>query len=288
MQNTNWNSLNTLNFSNLQAMAMPFSICWVSMTSESTTDHLILRNHHHAFFELHFIVNGDIEYEVGKRKIALHKGEFILIPPEQIHNIITPQNPFWKFSVAFQISEHSELHTVCSSLSVGARKINSEIEKTLGRIFLYASQKSIYRAELTELSVRELMLRVLEIVGAGTSVGKSHHMDNRVLKAKTFIEDNTDIFFTCEEIARYCRVGTKQLGRLFKEYENMGLLEYIHFQKAEAAKHLLEDLDVSQKQLAQMLGFSDARYFGKFFFRMTGMTPGEYKKSLKRKEELST
>ena len=66
--------------------------------------------------------------------------------------------------------------------------------------------------------------------------------DKRVIKAKMLIEDNTDIFFTCEELSGYCRISAKQLGRLFKKYEGIGLLEYIHRQKTEAAKECSKSL----------------------------------------------
>jgi AraC-like DNA-binding protein len=57
----------------------------------------------------------------------------------------------------------------------------------------------------------------------------------------------------------------------------MGLLEYIHFQKAESAKRLLTELDATPSHVARLLGFSDARYFAKFFLREVGVTPSQYR-----------
>ena len=144
------------------------------------------------------------------------------------------------------------------------------------RLCANASAKSAYRAELTLLTAGDLILRAAELSGVNMTKRTEDDCDDRVLKAKLLMQDNPDIFFTCEELARYCRVSTKQLGRLFRKYEGKGLLEYIHAQKNDTAKRMLLETDLPQKVIAKRLGFSDYRYYAHFFSRMTGMTPSEY------------
>ena len=104
--------------------------------------------------------------------------------------------------------------------------------------------------------------------------------DPRVYRAKKYIEDNPHIFFGCEEVAAFCRISAKQLGRLFRASEGVSLLEYIHARKLEEAKALLSDKELSERQIAQMLGFSGAEYFSRFFTRLEGRLPSQYRHEL--------
>jgi AraC-like DNA-binding protein len=102
--------------------------------------------------------------------------------------------------------------------------------------------------------------------------------DTRIIKAKKYIEDNPHIFLTCDEVARYCNLSAKQLGRLFLQYENVSLLAFIHGQKIEDAKKLIRETDELFETISEKLGFSSVNYFGKFFTKHTGITPGDFRK----------
>ena len=223
-----------------------------------------------------------MDYGVDGKNITLCCGEFLLIPPKCIHRVICCDEQFVKLTVAFNLKEENEAYSDFISMKPYVRKISADMERDIENIFSDSSHKSFYRSELAELSVIGAVLRAVEVIGVTCAMRKDEGCDDRVLKAKALIEDNTDIFFTCDELASYCRMSAKQLGRLFKKYENMGLLEYIHYQKAETAKRMLAELDLPQKKIAELLGFADARYFGKFFSRNTGMTPAEYKNSISK------
>ncbi len=277
MKDLQLNALNSLHFSEQQTGRMQFLVAWISLTCEDNAEHLILRAHHHAFFELHFILEGSMEYELAGRRVHLKRGDYVLIPPHQVHHIVSCEGRFAKLSAAFHLSKDSELYPCFSPSVVMGRHADAQMEDNIKRILENAMQKSIYRTELVLHTVCEWILRVAQDHGGGSIFDSSDNEDGRVRKAKMLIEDNTDVFFTCEEIARYCRVSVKQLGRLFQKHEGMGLLEYIHFQKAESAKRLLTELDATPAHVAQLLGFSDARYFARFFLREVGVTPSQYR-----------
>lgn len=277
MKELQLNALNSLHFSERQTEKLQFSVCWISLTCEDNTEHLILRAHHHAFFELHYIMEGSMEYEIAGQRVILNRGDYVLLPPHQVHNIVRRDGTFAKLSAAFHLSQDSELCADLSPSVVKGRHADAQMEDTVKRILENATQKSLYRTELVLHSVREWILRVAQDHGGVYTPDSAENEDGRVRKAKMLIEDNTDVLFTCEEIARYCHVSVKQLGRLFQKYENMGLLEYIHFQKAESAKRLLTELNATPSHVARLLGFSDARYFAKFFLREVGVTPSQYR-----------
>ena len=131
------------------------------------------------------------------------------------------------------------------------------------------------------MRLAETVYRACEAMDAvGGGVDGCERYDSRVFRAKKYIDDNPHIFFGCEEVAAFCRISSKQLGRLFRKSEGIGLLEYIHAKKIEFAKQLLSDKTLSERSIAQMLGFSGAEYFSRFFARLEGRLPSEYRKEL--------
>ena len=60
------------------------------------------------------------------------------------------------------------------------------------------------------------------------------------------------------------------------------LFEYVNELRIQKAKLFLEKEDTAISAIALQVGFSDINYFSRKFKAITGKTPTEYKKSLKR------
>ncbi len=281
MKPINPNAVNNVNFSGSAARDLSFSVCWMSYSCKDNAYMLTCRNHHHAFFELHFILAGQVDYGVVEKNISVKAGEVILISPKCQHRVSGYSDDFAKFTVAFNLFDGSPMGESFSSRPYRVCKMGEGLLAEVEHLLALAERRGQYRNERVELTAKSVVLGVTEILFGMSAQSKEEKSDDRVIKAKTFIDDNCDIFFTCEEVARYCHVSAKQLGRLFKKYEGYGLLEYIHAKKLETAKRMISEFDLPKKKMAELLGFSDANYFCKFFRRMTGETPKEYKKRIK-------
>ena len=265
---------------------MPFDICWLSGNCAENRDTLTYRFHNHTFFELHFITKGYVTYGFETENIRVGEGNYIIVSPRCTHKVAWHSEDFGKFTLAFEIPSDSETYSLFDSASGVAHGISGAVESCFAHVIETAEQKGAYRAERVRFALCELLFAVAETMGVGSFLKtREETNDDRIIKAKKYVEDNFDIFFTCEEVAGYCHISVKQLGRLFKKYENIGLLEFIHKKKLESAVKLLCETELSQKQIADKLGFSDVRYFGRFVLRMTGMTPAKLKEN--NKQELS-
>ena len=70
------------------------------------------------------------------------------------------------------------------------------------------------------------------------------------------------------------------LSRVVRQVSGRTVVEYINRLLLMEAIWLLESTSLSIDEIAERINYSDSTTFGRFFFRMKGVTPREYRKSL--------
>ncbi len=75
------------------------------------------------------------------------------------------------------------------------------------------------------------------------------------------------------------------LSSLFSEIENMTIEKYIIHQKVERVKELLVYDEFTINQIADQMGYSSAAHLSNQFKKVTGLTPGYFKKIKENKRK---
>ena len=265
-----------------------FSLLWLMASSSQNADTLNCRFHHHAFFEIHYITQGTIHYDFKGYAVPVRAGQYIVIPSGLVHKVGEHSADFCKLTVAFEVGDRESAFCSIASGRARAFDIDEDAACAISMISKYSHGRQRYAGELISLWLQALVYRVMSSVPSDSRLPRySESKDPRFLKAKKYIEDNYDVFFTCGEVAAYCRLSTKQLGRLFLKYEGVGLLEFIRQAKLAAAKRMLLSTDKTQEEIGKALGFSSVNYFNKYFSKYEGISPGDFKKQ-KDKEKRAT
>lgn len=81
-----------------------------------------------------------------------------------------------------------------------------------------------------------------------------------------------------EDICERTSYGKSYLFRIFKAKTGKTIMQFYLDLKIEAAKQLLRENELSVKEIAVELAFSEPNYFSKTFKRLTGLTPSDYKR----------
>ncbi len=102
-----------------------------------------------------------------------------------------------------------------------------------------------------------------------------------ISKGIAYLESDTEQELSISEIARMCNVSEVYFRKLFKQYSGVSPVEYKINIKIERAKQYLQFEDLSIKEIADRLDFTDTTYFVKQFKKNCGMTPLQYKKHIK-------
>jgi len=91
---------------------------------------------------------------------------------------------------------------------------------------------------------------------------------------------------TVVRIARELKVSRSYLARVFKRERDVSLKEYLLREKMHRAESLLiNESQITIKELSEKIGFLDTNYFAYLFKRYYGISPGRYRKC-KKKESI--
>ena len=82
-----------------------------------------------------------------------------------------------------------------------------------------------------------------------------------------------------EFYAERMNISSKHLSRVIRNFTGKSVHQWIDEFDALEIKHLLKYSNMSIQQISFYLNFPNPSFMGQYFKRITGMTPGEYKKS---------
>ena len=258
---------------------LPIDIYWLRTTGKANNSFQSLRMHHHTFFELHYCFEGALTYETPNGVFEIAEGQGLLISPHMRH-MVRSSEEFCKISLAFSVEEDTPLYSALVKKSDCVFDITEETDETLTFAIAESERNTVYSNALIHARLLELICRMAELPRSRTERTQTDEKhDERIFKAKCYIDDNVDVFLTCADVAAYCHISEKQLKRLFEKHESCSLLAYIHQKKREEAERLVSESSLPFSDISDMLGFSSAAYFHRFFTEHTGMTPGDYRRT---------
>lgn len=107
---------------------------------------------------------------------------------------------------------------------------------------------------------------------------KHKQTEERILKALHFIHQNIDTQIMLEELSENCHMTKDHFIRLFKKEMHCTPGKYINQKKIENAQLRILISKASIKDIAYGLGFENISYFNKLFTKITGESPGKYRK----------
>ena len=234
------------------------------------------KQHMHHFFELHFVLNGEMSYTVNEALIRVKAGNHLLISPHTPHMVSSFSDDFIKCSVTFLIEKNEILYDAVNSKSGQAYKTSRAMSNSVNACIKEAGRDTLYSCAAIRIKLLDAIYSLCDSTPERRK--RTTAFDARLTKAKHFISDNPNMYLSCEDIAAYCYISAKQLNRIFLKHEGVPLLRYIHLQKISVAERMLRDKSLSILDISEALGFSSVYYFSTFFKKHTGLTPASYRK----------
>ncbi|WP_284646512.1 helix-turn-helix domain-containing protein [Paenibacillus silviterrae] len=98
-----------------------------------------------------------------------------------------------------------------------------------------------------------------------------------------YVCDRSDQYdFSVQSMAHHFSLSTSYVSRFFKEHTGQTISDYMNTIRINNAKRLLEESDASIKEIVQRIGYFDTSSFIRKFKAEAGVTPGEYRKMMRK------
>ncbi len=150
-------------------------------------------------------------------------------------------------------------------------------------VSLDKSGKAAYFSEMYEHCINlDQAFELLEETLTKALLEVLNHLKSREIKpiayAKHYIEKNKGVQIKLEELAKNAGFSYTYFSYLFKKETGKTLTEYIQMVRIETAKKLLVEKERNVSEVAELVGYSDIKFFTKQFKKALGVSPNEYRK----------
>jgi AraC-like DNA-binding protein len=234
--------------------------------------------HNDPFSRLYWIRKGEgrIEYENGN--IKLEPGKLIAVPPF-IPALYSCENGMELYWVHFR----AELFGSQDIFKLMNWDYTVEINEKGRMTSFFAKLVRIVKSEkLEDCLTADTMLRQL-LCRFALKTKNIMHLDDvqRFLPAIVFIEQNLHRRITLRDLTKIVPLESAYFCSLFSKTIGETPMNFINRKKIEKSQFLMDDRDLSLKQIASKVGFDDVYYFSRVFKNMVGIAPHYYRKQEK-------
>ena len=255
----------------------------------------------HDFWEMVYVDVGDVVISAGDREFVLRQGEACFHKPNEFHKIRANGLAANVFVVAF----------VCRSPAMRAFrdariKLPAQLKTFLSHII--AESRSAFTLPCFSPGLQDLQVNPNAPVGAQQLVriylelllilllrkedrpnaspllfASKESFDNHLV-AQIIDLMGSRLFATLsmKEVCDQVHYGKTFVSNTFKRVTGYSVMQYYNMLKIAQAKRMIQEGESNYTQIANRLCFDNPHYFTRVFKRVSGMTPREYRLSVKR------
>lgn len=240
---------------------------------------------HQSLLQLFFVSRGSGAALVDDRNFRLVKDRILVIPSMSVHTLTwTPGSEGYVMMLALPLMHRfvAELETrpwsAADALLFDTSNSSELIKVTFDMILQEYGDNQVHRIGMMESLVKTLIVwlerqRQLRL-NHRNSPSKG---ETRLNSFTGLIEENYAYQHTVSWYALQLGVTAPHLTSICRKLAGKGPLQLINNRILLEAQRKLLYSGESATEISQSLGFSDPAYFNRFFKRLTGMTPGDFR-----------
>lgn len=252
--------------------------------------------HHHDFYEIFFLISGDVTYTVNSRICKILPGDVLLISPRELHQVYIRSDllPYERYVLWLTPEIIQRLSSEKTNL---LRALKPRSASSVYQLRLRAEDQVIIRTLLSQIH------RETQIVGYGSdllcsslisqllvhinrlatqegdyfeAVSSSSQFISRVID---YINDHYNESLSLDNLAAQFSVSKYHLSHEFNRQVGTSIYRYIQKKRLQVARQLLAQKR-KPSQICTECGFGDYAGFYRAFKAEYGCGPREYVMSL--------
>ena len=226
------------------------------------------QQHSHPYFELIFFLEGKGNVEAGEDSLDVSLFDVLVYPPGLLHtehlNLDRRQEIIclWadlgscaSFDHAIQLPDH-----------------RGAFRQIFEAIYIEFTRNRPYAQEVIACHLRTLVWLMRQHFAEPVTATQT-----QVERCLNYIHENYARDFPVELLAKQVYVSPSYLFRIFRKKTGMTPVRYRNLVRLDKAKLFLLDRALKMEDIAERVGFEDAKYFARVFKRETGTSPSAFR-----------
>lgn len=253
--------------------------------------------HGHDYLELAYVLEGKAEHTVDDVVTTISRGNYFIIDYGMKHKykrigtgtfrimncLFSPMviDPSLKHCRRFQdlithylinINIHNLIFNPTTHLYTDK---NGEILRLLKRIQVEYDSKKIGYQEVIRGQFIELMITIIRSI----SISDADFLDNHMIPYTIrYVQKHYAEKISLSVIADKYNYSLANASRIFKNQTGLSFQKYVQDIRAKESCRLLVSTNKSIQEIAELVGYSDMKYFHQMFKQQIGTTPSMYRK----------
>lgn len=230
---------------------------------------IVIRENGRCDYHILYISDGNVEVFYQNNLYMLKSGEFIIYPPNEPQKYIRKagSKTYWIHFNGFQAKEIlNDCHLEYGVNRHGGYN-RTAIENLFTRLVTVHPIKDEFSYE------NGVLIMLLYELGKSGNTAQIRQIEDCI----AYLNKNYNFDVRNETLAELCHISKSRFLALFKRYTGTSPQAYIAQLRIETARHILKHTDLSVKEVAETVGYSDPLYFSRVFKKHTGISPKSYK-----------
>ncbi len=254
----------------------------------------------HDFWEFLYLDKGEISIVINGDKRRLEQGKCILVPPNDAHYVCDGNKQPYLFIISFANRseglyfltgrilhvEQENRYLLQNVLTEASQTfILPEFDPALNKLTL-SDRPPLGGEQVIKNSLELLFIRLMRRENAKaeeqrfflSKINSSGELQDEIVK---FLHGKIYDRFSLDELCDKLHYGKTHLCTIFRQKTGMSIYQTYLKLKTEEAEKLIRK-DVPFPEIASSLCFDSPAHFNSVFRRYAGMTPMQYKKSIRK------
>ncbi len=251
--------------------------------------------HHHDFYEVNFLVSGDVTYVVESRVYHVKPGQMLIINPRELHQVYikpdaAPYERYMLWVAPSLLQGLSSLQTdLCRCFDMtrphydNLLHVPAEQRRIIPALFealVEAQAKVTYGSDLLQRNLlTELMIHVNRLADLPSDNSADSKDNTMVARVIDYINEHYQESLSLDQLAEQFFVSKYHLSHEFTRQMGTGIYQYIQKKRLLIARQLILGGQKPTEVFAPC-GFGDYAAFFRAFKKIYGISPRDYVQSL--------
>ncbi len=232
----------------------------------------------HKSLTIYLVEEGSFEYKISGGELGVaSKNQAVICPP----------NLNFHKKVKEKVTMHIIYLFFENAVKLPSGKFNFDesgrILENLNKLRLLLCQNDVPTENYRKHLIMDIWFTFLSNFETPYTQYNNKHTDNLFLEMANYINDNLDA--SLEKVAKAFNCSRVAINNRFRKNTGKSVGGYIQEVRIKKACKLLEETDYPLRYIAPNCGFSNEYYLSSIFTKLTGISPGKYRKSFYIKDK---